>query len=136
MYLLDTNVISEMRRPRPNAAVVAWISAIPSEELFLAAITLGELQAGVEMTRQQDPAKAKEIERWIDAVAGTHNILPADGVIFRQWAQLMQHRSVDLIEGAIIAATALVHNMTVATRNSRDFERLGVPAVNPFRRSS
>jgi len=136
VYLLDTNVISEMRRPRPNAGVVAWISASRPEELFLSAVTLGELQVGVEMTRQQDPTKAEAIESWIDAVAATHNILPADGVIFRQWAQLMQHRSADLIEDAIIAATALVHNLTVATRNLRDFERLGVPAVNPFRRSS
>jgi predicted nucleic acid-binding protein len=123
-----------LRRPRPDTAVVAWISANPPEQLFLSAATLGELQASVEMTRQQDPAKAAAIEKWVDGVMATHNVLPADGVIFRRWAQLRQRKSADLIEDAIIAATALVHNMTVATRNLRDFERLGVPAVNPFRR--
>jgi toxin FitB len=136
MYLLDTNVISETRRQRPNAAVVAWISAAPEEQLFVSAITSGELQAGVEITRQQDPAKAEEIEVRINAVAATHNVLPADGMIFRQWARLMHRRSADLIEDAIIAATALVHGLTVATRNLRDFEPFGVPTVNPFRRAT
>src|SRR5208283_930882 len=111
-----------MRRPRPHGAAVAWISAIPPEQLFLSAVTLGELQAGVEMTRQQDPAKAEAIEAWIDALAVTQNILPVDGVIFRRWARLMHRRSADLVEDAMIAATALVHNLTVATRNLREFE--------------
>jgi predicted nucleic acid-binding protein len=133
VYLLDTNVISEIRRPRPHAAVVAWISATPPEQLFLSAVTLGELQAGVEVTRQQDPAKAEAIAGWIDALAVTQNILPMDGVIFRRWAQLMHRQSADLIEDAMIAATALVRNLTVATRNLRDFERFGVPTLNPFR---
>lgn len=136
LYLLDTNVISEMRRPRPHIAVVAWISATPPEQLFLCAVTLGELQAGVEMTRQQDPEKAEAIEGWIDAVAATHNILPVDGLICRRWARLMHRQSADLIEDAMIAATALVHNLTVATRNLRDFERFGVPAINPFHRAA
>ena len=121
-----------MHRLRPHAAVAAWISATPAEQLFLSAVTLGELQAVVEITRQQDPVKAKAIEDWIDAVAATHNVLPADGVIFRRWAQLMHRRSDDLIEDALIAATALVHNLTVVTRNLRDFERLGVAAMSPF----
>ena len=135
MYLLDTNVVSEMRRPRPNAGVAAWISATPAEQLFLSAVTLGELQAGVEMTRQQDPSKAKAIEDWIDAVATSQNVLPADAVIFRRWARLMHRRSDDLIEDALIAATALVYDLTVVTRNLRDFERLGVAAMSPFSRT-
>jgi toxin FitB len=136
VYLLDTNVISELRRLRPNTAVVGWISAVPPSQLFLSAVTLGELQAGVEITRRQDPTKAEAIEGWIDALTTTHNILPADGVIFRRWAQLMYRKSADLIEDALIAATALVHDMTVATRNVRDFQRLGVPVINPFQRVS
>lgn len=135
VYLLDTNVISELRRPRPNPAVTNWISIIPAEQLFLSAVTLGGLQAAVEVTREQDPVKADAIERWLDAVAGSHNILPADGVIFRRWARLMRHKPAGLVEDAIIAATALVHNLTVATRNMRDFKRLGVPAINPFQRA-
>ena len=108
----------------------------PPSRPFLSAVTLGELQAGVEITRRQDPTKAEAIEGWIDALTTTHNILPADGVIFRRWGQLMYRKSADLIEDALIAATALVHDMTVATRNVRDFQRLGVPVINPFQRVS
>lgn len=133
MYLLDTNVVSELRRARPNRAVVAWLSDIPAEQLFLSAVTLGELQAGVEIIRQQDPEKAEEIEAWVDTVAATNEVLPVDGVIFRRWAKLMHRQSDDLIEDALIAATALVHDFTVVTRNVRDFERLGARVFDPFR---
>jgi len=131
--LLDTNVVSELRRTRPNRAVVAWLSDIPAEQLFLLAVTLGELQAGVEITRQQDPEKAEEIEPWVDTVAATNEVLSVDGVIFRRWAKLMHRQSDDLIEDALIAATALVHDFTVVTRNVRDFERLGARVFDPFR---
>jgi toxin FitB len=93
MYLLDTNVISELRRPRPNRAVLAWLSGVSPEQLFIAAVTFGELQAGVEMTRRQDPVKAAAIERWIDSVAASYSVLPIDEVIFRRWARLM-HRKI------------------------------------------
>lgn len=76
MYLLDTNVISELRRPRPHRAVVAWLDGVADHDLHLSAATLGELQAGVEITREQDPEKASEIELWIDQVAQTCNVLP------------------------------------------------------------
>jgi toxin FitB len=134
MYLLDTNVISELRRQRPNPAVVAWLSGTTAEELFIAAVTFGELQAGVEMTRRQDPKKAAAIESWIDSVAASHNIIAMDEVIYRRWARLMHRRSDDLIEDAMIAATALVRSMTVVTRNLRDFKQFGVPTLNPFLR--
>jgi predicted nucleic acid-binding protein len=113
--------------------VVAWLSGIPAEQLFLSAVTLGELQAGVEITRQQDPEKAEEIEAWVDTVAATNEVLSVDGVIFRRWAKLMHRQSDDLIEDALIAATALVHDFTVVTRNVRDFERLGARVFDPFR---
>jgi predicted nucleic acid-binding protein len=132
VYLLDTNVVSEMRRLRPNRAVVAWLDEISADQIFIAAITLGELQAGVEMTRQQEPLKAEQIEAWINNIADSYAILPMDGPIFRRWAQLMHRRSRDLLEDALIAATALINNLTVATRNLRDFERLGVTAIDPF----
>ena len=132
MYLLDTNVVCELRRPRPHGGVVAWLQAVPDEHLHLCAVTLGELQAGVEITREQDAAKAEAIEAWIDQVEGLWNVLPMDGRIFRAWARLMHRRSDELIEDAMIAATALVHNLTVVTRNLRDFEPLGVRTVNPF----
>jgi toxin FitB len=134
VYLLDTNVVSELRRTRPHPALIAWLAGAAADELFLSAVTLGELQAGVEMTRRQDPARAEAIEAWVDVLANTFDILPMDGAVFRRWAQLMHRRSRDLIEDAMIAATALVHNLTVVTRNVRDFERLGLTVVNPFER--
>jgi toxin FitB len=132
MYLLDTNVVSELRKHRPHGGVLAWIESIPDEELHLSAVTLGELQAGVELTREQDAAKASEIESWIDELATTWNILPMDAATFRVWAKFMAHRPDQLIGDAMIAATASVHHLTIATRNIRDFREFKVPTINPF----
>jgi toxin FitB len=132
MYLLDTNIISELRRPRPHAGLVSWLSGIAPEHVFVSAVTLGELQAGVENIRQQDSGRADTIETWIDNVAASYNVLPMHGGAFRCWARLMHEKPAELIADAMIAATAAVNNLTVATRNLRDFERLGVPAFNPF----
>jgi predicted nucleic acid-binding protein len=132
VYLLDTNVVSELRRVRPHGAVLAWLRAIPDSDLHLSAVTIGELQAGVEITRERDPAKAQEIEAWLEQVAATYNILAMDARAFRSWARLMHRRSNQLIEDAMIAATAEVHNLTVVTRDIRDFALLGVRTLNPF----
>ena len=132
MYLIDTNVVSELRKPRPHPLVVAWLRGVSDRDLFLSAVTVGELQAGVEITRRQDKAKAEEIEAWVDQVAGAWNILPMDAKAFRRWARLMHGRSDDLIEDAMIAATAAVHGLIVVTRNVRDFMTLGVPTLDPF----
>lgn len=132
MFLLDTNVVSELRRSKPHGSVLAWLERVADADLHLSAVTLGELQAGVELTRGQDPAKAAEIEAWIERVTETFSVLPMDAQAFRTWARLMHGRSGDLIEDAMIAATAKVHNLTVVTRNVRDFEALDVPTLNPF----
>jgi predicted nucleic acid-binding protein len=132
VYLLDTNVISELRRTRPHGAVVAWLESVADNDLHLSAATLGELQAGVEITREQDPEKAAQIESWINQVEQTWNVLPLDGRIFRVWAKLMHRRSDDLLADALIAATATVHHLVVVTRNLRDFAPLGVETFNPF----
>ena len=132
VYLLDTNVVSELRRSKPHGAVVAWLNGVRDEDLRLSAVTLGELQAGVEITRDQDAAKAEEIEAWIDHVAASWNVLPMDGLTFRVWSRLMHRHSDELIEDAMIAATAIVHHLIVVTRNVRDFEMLGVKTLNPF----
>ena len=132
MYLLDTNVVSELRRAKPHGAVVAWLEGVADADLHLAAVTLGEIQAGVEITREQDAAKAAEIEAWLELVAGTFNVLAADGAVFRAWARLMHGAQDRLIEDALIAATALVHGLTVVTRNLRDFRPFGVAVLDPF----
>lgn len=132
MYLLDTNVISELRRDRPHGAVVAWLRDVRDEDLHISAVTIGEIQSGIEITREQDEAKAAEIEAWLEQVADTYNIISMDARAFRAWARLMHRRTDDLIEDAMIAATAAVHNFTVVTRNVRDFADFGVPTLNPF----
>ncbi len=132
MYLLDTNVVSELRKPKPHGAVLAWIQGVEDRDLHLSAVTLGEIQAGIEITREQDPSRAAEIEAWADQVAGTWNILAMDGETFRTWAKLMHRRSDTLIEDAMIAATGIQHELTIVTRNIKDFSGFGVKLLNPF----
>jgi predicted nucleic acid-binding protein len=132
MYLLDTNVVSELRKPRPHGAVIAWIQSVPDNELFISALTLGELQAGVERIRQQDREKAVSIEAWIERLSESYEVISMDGSMFREWARLMSGRSDDLLEDAMIAATARTRGLIVATRNVRDFRSFVVKVLNPF----
>ena len=134
MYLLDTNVVSELRRVRPHGAVLAWFESIADEDLYLSAVTLGEIQAGIEITREQDAVKAESLGHWADQVASTYNVLAMDARTFRLWAQLMHRRSDTLCEDAMIAATAKQHQLTVVTRNTADFKPFGVDLLNPFKR--
>lgn len=132
MYLLDTNVVSELRRAKPHGAVLAWLDGVPDTDIHVSAVTIGEIQAGIEITREQDDERAKQIEHWLDRVLLAFNILGMDADAFRVWARLMHPRSGDLIEDAMIAAIASVHHLTVVTPNIRDFKSLGVPTFNPF----
>jgi predicted nucleic acid-binding protein len=113
-------------------AVLAWLQSVSDDELYVSAVTIGELQADIELTRENDPVKAAEIETWLDQIAASYNHLPMDAKTFRCWARLMHRRSDDLLEDAMIAATAKIHNLVVVTRNVRDFEVFGGRVLNPF----
>jgi toxin FitB len=132
MFLLDTNVVSELRKTRPHGAVVAWISEVPDSDIFISAATVGEIQAGIERTRGQDIVKMAELERWLIEVILAMNIVAADGKTFRTWAALMHRRQGHLWADAMIAATALQHGFTVVTRDISDFRQFPAPLLNPF----
>lgn len=132
MYLLDTNVISELRRARPHGGVVAWLRSVDHRLLRLSAVSLGEIQAGIELTRDQDAGRAAEIEHWADEMARAHEVLPMDALTCRTWAKLMHRKSDTLADDARIAATAVVHGLVVVTRNVRDFRPFPVQTLNPF----
>jgi predicted nucleic acid-binding protein len=134
-YLLDTNVVSELRKPKPHGAVLSWIGELQADQIYLSAVTIGELQTGVELTRRQNPEKADEIELWVDQLAESSQILPMDAPCFREWARLMKGKTEHLLEDAMIAATARIHNLIVSTRNEKDFKLLGVRVLDPFRTS-
>ncbi len=132
-YLLDTNVVSELRKNKPHGAVVAWVSSLQGEQIYVSAVTFGELQAGIEITRAQNAIKAEEIGQWADRLQDTIQVLSMDASCFREWGRLMHGRSDHLVEDAMLAATARVHGLAVATRNEKDFRQLGVQVVNPFK---
>lgn len=132
MYLLDTNVVSELRRTKPHGAVLAWLQTVPPGSLHLSAASIGEIQAGIEITRERDAGRADEIEQWLELVVQSFEVLAMGASEFRAWASLMHRQSDDLLVDAMIAATAAAHNLTVVTRNVRDFHALGVETLNPF----
>ena len=100
--------------------------------MHISAVTIGEIQAGIELTREQDELKAAELEQWLELVSVTFNVIPMDAVAFRAWARLMHRTSDTLYEDAMIAAAAKVHKLTVVTRNVKDFKQFGVNVLNPF----
>lgn len=121
-----------MRRKRPHGAVVAWIESVPATDIFLAAVTLAEIQAGIELVRPHDATKARALDVWADQIEQSHSIISADAAIFRLHARIMHKRSDAIYEDALIAATAKIGGLTVATRNVADFADLEVAVFNPF----
>ena len=132
MYLLDTNVLSELRRPRPHGGVLAWIGSVSSESMYVPAVVIGEIQIGIQRTAENDTAKAKELSAWLQQIVETAQCISIDAEIFKLWGTLAHRIGTNLVVDALIAATALQKNMTVVTRNVSDFQRFGVPVFNPF----
>lgn len=132
MYLLDTNVISELRKNKPHGAVLSWFASVAARNIQVPAVAVGELQDGVELTRLQDHVKAAEIERWIDRIVRAFVVIPMDANSFRETARLMAGKPDDLFEDAMIAATARIHELIVVTRNLKDFAIFDVQVFNPF----
>ena len=140
MYVLDTNVISELRKVRSGKAdrgVSAWASVVPSAQLFLSSITIHELEHGVLLAERADPAKGAVLRRWLDdsvAAAFDQRVLVVDTAIAKRAAALHVPDPAPFRD-ALIGATALVHGMTLVSRNTKDFTRFdGLDIIDPWRR--
>lgn len=134
-YLIDTNIISEVRKgARCDAHVSAWYASIADEDLFLSTLVLGEIRTGIELARPRDAGKAAALERWLREVESAFGgrVLGIDNAISDQWGRMGAIRSVPVIDG-LLAATALTNGLTLVTRNDRDVAGLGATVLNPFK---
>ena len=134
--LLDTNVLSELRKEqRCDAGVRRWLEETAEEELFLSVLVLGEIRQGIERIRLRDPAQARALEKWLVRIAAefADRLLPVDERVADQWGRLGLRQPVPILD-AFLAATALVHGLTVVSRDEEGFRHTGVPVINPFLR--
>ncbi len=132
-YLLDTCVISELRKPHCDPSVATWMAGIQPDEVFLSVITLGEIRRGIELHRAKDTKAAGALERWLLGLESHYaeRILPISSAIAERWGRLCLNQPLPVSDG-LIAATGLEHKLTIVTRNVFDFERSGVNTLNPF----
>lgn len=133
-YLLDTNVLSELRKgPRCNPGVAEWMANV-EEDLYLSALVVGEIRLGIERVRRRDPSSATALDRWLNRVQTSYGerVLPVTGEIAETWGRLAAPASLPVIDG-LMAATAIVHGLTLVTRNVRDVARTPASTLNPFR---
>jgi predicted nucleic acid-binding protein len=133
-WLIDTNVISEIRKgPQCHPSVASWWAAVEDRDLFLSALTLGEIRKGIESVRPRDPVKAGALERWLREVSDVFGarIIGVDPAVADAWGRMSASRSVPVID-ALLAATAQVHDLVLVTRNTADVSGLGVRTLNPF----
>lgn len=132
-YLLDTNVISEIRKPDPNAGVAAWFAGVSSGELFLSALVVGEVRQGVERLRGRDPRRASQLNVWLTRLKDEYadRIVAVSTEVAETWGRMNAVRPIPVVDG-LLAATALVNGLTLVTRNTVDVEGSGVAVLNPF----
>jgi predicted nucleic acid-binding protein len=132
-FLLDTNVLAELRKPRPHPAVVAWYEGVVEDELFLSVLVVGEIQQGVTRLRRKDARRAAAYEAWLGKLRRefADRVLPVSQDVALEWGRLSAGDPLPVID-TLLAATAVVHGLTVVTRNVADFEPTGVPVLNPF----
>ena len=132
-YLLDTNVLSEVRKPHKDSNVRRWFEQVRSDELFLSVLVLGEVRQGVERLKRRDAAQAAVFERWLEGLHRYYRerVLPVDEAVVDVWGRINAVDPLPVIDG-LLASTALVHKLTLVTRNTRDVRRSGVAVLNPF----
>jgi toxin FitB len=133
-FLVDTNVIAELRKgTRANPNVRAWFDTLDSDAIAISVLTVGEIRRGIENLRRRDQVTARAIERWLHRLLADHaeRIVSINEAVAEQWGRLNVPDPIPVIDG-LLAATALVHGFTLATRNLRDVARTGVTVVNPF----
>ncbi len=132
-YLLDTNVVSELRKPAPNPHVLAWRDRNAGGEVYLSTLVVGEIRQGIERIRPRDPQQAEVLERWLVGLLGSYRsrILPVTVDVAQEWGRISAALRPPVVDG-LMAATARVHRLTLVTRNVADVARTGVPLVNPF----
>ena len=133
-YLIDTNILSELRKgPRCDPRVARWFADVPTDDVFLSVLVVGEIRRGVERIRRRDPRSARILEAWLRRLVAEHSdrILPIDDAVAEEWGRLNVPDPIPVIDG-LMAATARVHGLTLATRTLKDIKRTGVACVNPF----
>jgi predicted nucleic acid-binding protein len=133
-YLLDTNVVSELRKDkRTNPNVLAWFQATDEDDLFLSVLVVGEIRSGIERIRPSDPAQARVLDRWLKGLESTYvdRVLPVKAAVADRWGRLSAINPPSVID-CLIAATALESDLTLVTRNIQDLARTGVRLLNPF----
>ena len=132
-YLLDTNVISEIRRPRPNPGVVGWLATVDDDDLYISALVVGEIVQGIERLRRRDPGRADGYTVWLGQLRTSYadRIVPVDLEVAAEWGRLNGVTRLPVVDG-LLAATARVRGWTLVTRNTRDVARSGAHLLDPF----
>ncbi len=132
-FLLDTNILAELRKPRPDPAVLEWFDSVEGRQLHVSVLVLGEIRQGIERLRRREPARAAAYDAWLETLRRefADRVLPVTEAIALEWGRLNAGDPIPVVDG-LLAATAQAHGLTLVTRNVRDFGRTGVAVLNPF----